>query len=251
MYREQLPKHKEPVVCLKSDVVTARHYQRSDTEPYQYFNGMTIQQRRLLALAVSKLDHQKFNYLEHTRTVTVSVQEFAEIFQTHRHSLYQEFKRTSAKLFATVLKKYHSHDKSEEWIHLFEHGHYLPMEGMTRLVFTTRGAQCFSSYMLENGFTQTRLMQLAKLKTGHAWTLYNILQQRRDTGIVNIETDELRHALGLDTHEYKNSAHFHQYVIETSLNEINKNTDLSASYTTQKRGRKISLYSFTFKKYAV
>lgn len=232
----------EPMLCQKNEIVTAR-----------YFNAMTITQRRLLALAISKLDHTQNAYSRTPEqlTVLVNVAEFAELFDLTRNSVYEEFHSACNALFSTVITTYENRDTGDvDKIHLFEKMHYRQSLGYSEILFTKSGADCFSSYMALSGFTQTRLTQLAKLKSVHAWTLYNLCQQRRDTGIVKIEPDELRHAFGLDQNQYQLSNDFLRYVLKPSIEQINEHTDLNLQMTVNKRGRRIALYLFTFRKYA-
>ena len=57
--------------------------------------------------------------------------------------------------------------------------------------------------------------------------------------------DVFRGQLGLHDDEYKRMYDFKKYVLDSSVNEINEKTDLTVSYTQEKRGRTITGFKFT------
>ena len=51
--------------------------------------------------------------------------------------------------------------------------------------------------------------------------------------------------MGLDDGEYKAMNDFKKRVLDLAVNEINEKTDLTVSYTQEKRGRTITGFKFT------
>ena len=101
---------------------------------------------------------------------------------------------------------------------------------------------------LEKQFTSYQLKQVSQLTGKYAIRLYEVLIAWREIGKVpQIELSEFRRKLGIENHEYKAMNHFKSRVLESSIKQINKHTDITVSYDQHKRGRTITGFSFEFK----
>src|SRR5690606_11267188 len=56
-----------------------------------------------------------------------------------------------------------------------------------------------------------------------------------------------RSKLGLDVLEYKAMSDFKKYVLDSAIKQINKHTDLIVKYDQEKKGVRISAFTFRFK----
>lgn len=103
---------------------------------------------------------------------------------------------------------------------------------------------------LERRFTSYEIEQIANLSSQYAMRLYEFFMRHLDkeqgTGWLKISLDDLRFRFGLLSHEYERMDNFKRKVLDYSMKEINKHTDLKASYTQQKRGRTIVGFTFNF-----
>ena len=59
------------------------------------------------------------------------------------------------------------------------------------------------------------------------------------------ELSLFRGQMGLNDDEYKDMSNFKKRVLDLAINEINEKTDLTVSYTQEKRGRTITGFKFT------
>ena len=104
---------------------------------------------------------------------------------------------------------------------------------------------------LEKRFTTYEIEQVAQLSSSYAMRLYEFFMQHLDkkTGKdwLDISLDDLRFRFGLLPAEYKRMFDFKKYVLDYSIDDLNKNTDLTATYTQRKQGRKIIGFTFTIK----
>ncbi|WP_168397995.1 RepB family plasmid replication initiator protein, partial [Acinetobacter indicus] len=101
---------------------------------------------------------------------------------------------------------------------------------------------------LEEHFTSYELEQVAKLTSGYAIRLYELLIAWRSTGKTPvISYEDLRKKLGVLDHEYKVKADFKKRVLDSSLKQINEHTDITVKYEQHKTGREITGFSFRFK----
>jgi plasmid replication initiation protein len=103
---------------------------------------------------------------------------------------------------------------------------------------------------LERNFTSYDIKQVSELSSQYAMRLYEFFMQHLDKktgkGWLAISLDDLRFRFGLLPTEYKRMCDFKRDVLELSLNQINEHTDLTASYTQKKEGRKIVGFKFEF-----
>lgn len=104
---------------------------------------------------------------------------------------------------------------------------------------------------LERRFTVYEIEQVAKLSSGYSMRLYEFFMQHLDKktgkGWLNISLNDLRFRFGLLPTEYERMFDFKKYVLDFALKQINKKTDLSATYTQKKQGRVIVGFHFEFK----
>ena len=101
---------------------------------------------------------------------------------------------------------------------------------------------------LEKHFTSYQLEQVKDLTSIYAIRLYELMMQWRSSGQTQqIPLDELRLKLGIEPNEYKQMVNFKTKVLDFAVDQINKHTDIKASYEQHKQGRKITGFTFTFK----
>lgn len=101
---------------------------------------------------------------------------------------------------------------------------------------------------LEEHFTSYQLKQVSGLTSKYAIRLYELLIAWREVGKTpQIELSEFRQKIGVENSEYERMHHFKARVLEPSIKQINKHTDITITYEQHKRGRIISGFSFRFK----
>ena len=105
---------------------------------------------------------------------------------------------------------------------------------------------------LEKRFTTYEIEQVAQLSSSYAMRLYEFFMQHLDKktgkGWLDISLDDLRFRFGLLPAEYKRMFDFKKYVLDCSIDDLNKNTDLTATYTQRKQGRVIVGFRFDFER---
>ena len=105
---------------------------------------------------------------------------------------------------------------------------------------------------LERNFTTYEIKQVAELSSSYAMRLYEFFMQHLDKkagkGWLDISLDDLRFRFGLLPAEYKRMFDFKKYVLDCSIDDLNKNTDLTATYTQRKQGRVIVGFRFDFER---
>jgi plasmid replication initiation protein len=94
-------------------------------------------------------------------------------------------------------------------------------------------------------FTKYKLSDVSKFRCMYSIRIYELLQQWAGVGEVEYSVEELRERLDLQK-KYLRWADFKRNVIDISVDEINKHSNLSVSYGMRKSRRKITGVQFTF-----
>ena len=101
---------------------------------------------------------------------------------------------------------------------------------------------------LEQHFTSYQLKQVSQLTSKYAIRLYELLIAWREVGKTpKIELEDFRNKIGVEDTEYTAMNDFKKRVLEPAIKQINKYTDITATYEQHKKGRLISAFSFSFK----
>ena len=99
---------------------------------------------------------------------------------------------------------------------------------------------------LSEKYTEYELQQIKDLNSIYALRIFEILMQWSSVGKTPpITIENLRTRLGIEKHQYKTMGNFKNRVLDHAINEINENTNITATYEQHKEGR--SIVGFTFK----
>lgn len=208
---------------------------------------LTLPELRIIQLAIIEA-RESGKGLSADMPLRVDGLRYAEAFETTRQNAYLRMKQAEETLFN---RRFSFLDESEKpvksrWISQIR---YLDDEGSIELIFTPAVVKCISRIDgAEEFFTQYLLTQTAKLTSLYSVRLYELLVQwKHATKTPVFPLDTFRGQLGLIEGEYKSMNDFKKRVLDLAVNEINKKTDLTVSYTQQKKGRLVSGFAFDVK----
>src|SRR5471030_2655976 len=91
-------------------------------------------------------------------------------------------------------------------------------------------------------FTPEVIKYITRLEV--EFTSYELLAQHRDIGTRRLNLAWLRDALQIEPGEYKLTADFTRKVLDISVEQINKHSDVTVSYKPKKTGRAITDFVF-------
>lgn len=98
---------------------------------------------------------------------------------------------------------------------------------------------------LRERFTQYELLYILAMKSQYSIRLYELLKSYEWQYEKKFGVDELKRLLNAEV--YKLFGDFKRRVLDISMREISKFTDLKVSYKTQKKGQKVTSLVFTIK----
>ena len=206
---------------------------------------MTLLEKRLLMLAISKVSAATAPLSKQPIQVTVHVDEWAEVYR--QNDPWTDIARAADRLMGRVVIMHPKEKgvlrKKMNWTDsvvyhdskvVIKFGHSLSVE---------------LAGMLDN-FTQTKLLDVAKLDSFYAIRLHELLMQFTATGCLMITVDELRTIMNVSD-KYPRFAQFNQRVIKVAVEEIQKkmpDLNLNVEYVKRKRSRAVTSVTFTFTK---
>ena len=212
--------------------------------------NLTLPELRIVQLAI--VDARETGKGLSTDTpLRIDAMRYAEAFETTRQNAYNRMKEAEETLFNRRFTFLDSEGKTvkSRWI---QRVRYLDDEGAIELAFTldvVKGITRLDG--AEQFFTQYLLNQTANLNSVYSVRLYELLIQWKAAGKTPVfELSLFRGQIGLNDGEYKAMCDFKKRVLDLAVNEINEKTDLTVSYTQEKKGRVIHGFKFTVKQKA-
>lgn len=210
------------------------------------YNLALVEQRLiLLAILEARETGQGINAND---PLTVHASSYINQFNVERHTAYQALKDACKDLFARQFSYQEKRERgraniTSRWVSQIA---YIDETATVEVIFAPAVVPLITR--LEEQFTQYDIEQISGLSSAYAVRLYELLICWRTTGKTPVlDLTEFRKRLGVLDTEYTRTDNLKMRVIEQSLKQINKHTDITASYEQHKKGRTITGFSFKFK----
>lgn len=216
--------------------------------------ALNLAEKRLLMLAVSKLDSAKPLSLGEVVTSRVHASDYAQEYGVNHTTAYEALQAASKSLYersitmfepahtrkGTPLKpivtnmrwvgraKYH---EGEGWIELGWWPELLPhLTGLKR------------------EFTKYKLQQANALRSIYSWRLLELLMHYQATGRAEYTIEDFCTSMEATEKQKQNFAKIRTKIIEPAVKELTEKDGWQIKWTPIKTGRKVSKLRFTFKK---
>ncbi len=119
---------------------------------------------------------------------------------------------------------------------------YVDGAGRIKIIFTPDVIKYI--WRLEEEFTSYQLEKVGQMTSAHAVRMYELLAQHKEIGNRTLNLVWLREVLQMRPNEYKLTANFINRIIDPSVEQINKHSDITVSYIPKKTGRAITDFVF-------
>ncbi|WP_181389763.1 replication initiation protein [Leucothrix pacifica] len=204
-------------------------------------HGLSLQEKRLLMLAISKLD-SKLPATPQNMVVEVNVTEFASAYGITSKTLYGEAKIATEQLMNRYIR--FRHGKSETRMQWVGRATYKEGEGVIELVFWHELSPML--FELERQFTSYKLGRAGGLRSKYAWRLFELLMQFKKTGYLKITLDDFHHSMDTPKSMRSKFTNLTARVLEPAIKEIRLKDGLKVTWTALKKGRKVTSLEFKF-----
>ena len=210
-------------------------------------------EQRLILLAILKA-REYFDSVEQLKgkELIIHAEDYMQTFGVTRQGAYKALKQAVMGLYRAEWDYKYINSKGNKVVayeRFTQSTKYIEAEATVKFMFANAIIPLLVE--LEKRFTTYEIEQVAQLSSSYAMRLYEFFMQHLDkkTGKdwLDISLDDLRFRFGLLPAEYKRMFDFKKYVLDYSIDDLNKNTDLTATYTQRKQGRKIIGFTFTIK----
>lgn len=209
-----------------------------------------LNEQRIILYAICRAREEQKGLLP-DQPVTISAEAFSHQFalSDEMSNVYRQLREAMDALFERSVTM---HDIDPEtsrprirrvrWI---SEASYIDGAGRVQVVFAHEVIKYITR--LEKEFTSYQLEKVGRMTSAYAVRLYELLIQYSETGTRELNLAWLRDVLQIEPGEYKLTADFIKRVLDVSVEQINKHTDLSISYKAKKTGRAITDFVFRIK----
>ncbi|WP_269621545.1 replication initiation protein [Zhongshania sp. BJYM1] len=198
---------------------------------------LTLNEKRLLLLGISKLDPRHFPPAGAEFELTVA--EWKQHFPQDG-TPWRALQRAAKQMIKRHVT-FHPKTGITEDVNWFDSVRYVEAEGRISVRFTYSITTRLQGMM--EAFTRLSLLDVSKLNSFHSIRLYELASQFRSTGYRKITVADFRG--GMDCAEtYPRMGDFKTRVLRPALKEINEKSDFKIECRDIKRGRKITAFEF-------
>ena len=203
---------------------------------------LSLIESRIVLSCIAQVDSK--GTLSHLDKFSISVDDIKDLLDAEgEQNMYANLKaalvRLSERWITFLEPSSRSGERSTRWVHSVD---YVPQSGSIDLFFAPFIIPFLSE--IKGNFTQYKVENVLNMKSSYGIRLYEILKSSMKNDVI-LPVQWLRDTLELPE-SYQRVGHLKERVLDPAIIEINKHTDMTASYTQVKRGRSISGFKFTF-----
>ena len=207
---------------------------------------LTLNEQRIILFAICRCREEQTG-LTPDKPVKITADAFAKRFPSiDKTNVYRQLKDAMDALYDRSVTTYdvdpdtgYERIKKTRWV---SEAAYVDGAGNIQVIFTPEVIKYITR--LETEFTSYQLEKVGNMSSAHAVRMYELLAQHRSIGSRTLSLAWLREALQLAPDEYKLTANFTRKVLDISVDQINKHSDIVVSYKPKKTGRAITDFVF-------
>lgn len=209
--------------------------------------NLDLAEQRLILLAIVEA-RESGKGINTNDPLVVHAESYAHQFNVHRNTAYTTLKNACNALFLRQFSYQEEGPNNIEYVksRWVSEIRYIENEAAVKLIFAPAIVPLITR--LEEHFTKYELQQISNLSSAYAIRLYELLIAWRSTGKTPVfELADFREKLGVDETDYAIISDLKKRVLDISIKQLNKHTDITVQYEQHKKGRSIYGFSFSFK----
>jgi plasmid replication initiation protein len=201
---------------------------------------LSLLENRIILSCISQINPN--NTLSHLDKFSVPVKDIEDLIEPldNKQNMYKNLKSALIRLSErSITFNDISGERRTRWVYSVD---YVPQSGCIDLFFSPHIIPFLSE--IKDNFTQYKLEHVLNLKSSYGVRLYEILKSSMN-GEMTLTVEWLKESLELPE-SYNQISNLKDRVLNPAINEINKHTDMTASYEQIKKGRSIIAFKFIF-----
>lgn len=209
--------------------------------------GLTLNEKRLVLIGISKTDPTVWPSKGSSLTFTVTAQDWQEAYPDTLEP-YRDMQRAATSLQTKSVR--FRHDRQANGLNGIPYKNwtegvtYFKQAGRIEVIFGVTISHYLQG-MIEQ-FTSYDLLSIQKLVSIHSIRLFELISQYKSTGF-RVETlDDLAFSLNV-VGSYPLWNDFNRNVLKRAVKEINAKSDYLVKYEPVKKGRKVVAVRFSFR----
>ncbi len=212
-------------------------------------HGLSLAEKRIMCLAIGKLDSRSTIVVGAMHTVRIAAVEFAETFKVDATTSYEQLQAAGEHLFKRQISFQRDGGKKGpiivrmRWVGSVQ---YHKGEGWVALAFWPEVVPFLIG--LQKQFTSYKLSQAQSLRSIYSWRLLELLSQFKDTGRRDISIPDFIHAMEAPPSYGTNFKDLRRKVVEPAVNELTIKDGWAIQWRPLKRGRRVALLRFEFQR---
>jgi len=219
-------------------------------------HGLTLAEKRLVMLAVSKIDPRKPLTREEALTLTsrVTAAEYIETFGVERQTAYPAMKAAADNLLKRIVTFYTvAHRRNGKPLketvtkmHWVGAAKYHEGEGWVELHWWHMVVPYLTG--LRKQFTTYQLQQASALRSTYSWRLLELLMRFKDTGWAEYTIEDFCTSMDATEKQRADFAAIRRKIIEPAVKELTEKDGWLIHWEPIKAGRKVKALRFKFNK---
>lgn len=216
--------------------------------------GLSLPEKRLVMLAVSRLDSRRPLEPGELPTTKVTAAEYAEAYGLDPRSgvAYEALKDASKALYSRSITYFEPAYKRNgqplkpsrvdmRWV---GECHYAEGEGSVTLAWWPRLLPSLKG--LEGQFTRYKLQQASALRSLYSWRLLELLTRFHSTGVAEYTIEDFAAAMEATEKQKADFAAIRRKIIEPAVKELVEKDGWLIEWQPVKAGRRVAAVRFTF-----
>ena len=215
-------------------------------------HGLTLAEKRLVMMAVSKLDSRRAVPAGDVPTTRVTAAEYAEIFGVDADTAYDQLQSGAKHLYARSISFYEAAHKRRgkaleptivtmRWVGQV---HYQKGEGWVELYWWPKLIPHLTG--LRQQFTSLQLKQASALRSAYSWKLLELLTRFESTGWAEYTIEDFAASMDATDKQRADFAAIRRKIIEPAVRELCEKDGWLIEWRPVKAGRKVSGVRFDF-----
>lgn len=217
-------------------------------------HGLSLSEKRLVAIALSKIDSRKPVPHGQILTTKITAFEYAELFSVDTDTAYNQLFASSKHLMNRVItygdsaKKSSGKSKRTAWTDMRWVGRctYHGGEGWVELAWWPEILPVLTN--LKKNFTSYQLHQTSALRSVYSWRLLELMMRFKDTGWTEIDITAFAVAMDATEKQRADFGKLRTKMIEPAIRELTEKDGWLIQWESIKTGRKVKALRFEFQR---